>query len=193
MELHNNARSCPASRGPLVRRILGGMSVTGATESVGVSKQTAFKWKRRLLRGRRGGPRRSQFPVAWFQASGIQVESVMSDNGSCYVSHRFKITCQKLKLRHLRTKPYRPKTNGKAERFIQTLLREWAYRRPYSTSAQRADRLPRYLNHHNLRRPHAALNKRTPAQRLSEQPLENGDTEASASPHRVSLDGGVVR
>jgi len=111
--------------------------------------------------------------VAWFQSRGVQVQAVMSDNGSCYVSHRFKATCQKLKLRHLRTRPYRPRTNGKAERFIQTLLREWAYKRPYSTSVQRTDRLPRYLNRYNLRRPHAALNKRTPAQRLSEQPVEN--------------------
>ena len=111
--------------------------------------------------------------VAWFQGHGVRVESVMSDNGSCYVSHRFKAACQKLQLRHLRTRPYRPRTNGKAERFIQTLLREWAYRRPYATSVQRTDRLPRYLNQYNLRRPHAALNKRTPAQRLSEQPVEN--------------------
>jgi transposase InsO family protein len=111
--------------------------------------------------------------VAWFQSRGVSVQAVMSDNGACYVSHRFKATCQKLHLRHLRTRPYRPRTNGKAERFIQTLLREWAYKRPYSTSIQRTDRLSRYLNHYNLRRPHAALSKRTPAQRLREQPLEN--------------------
>jgi len=111
--------------------------------------------------------------VAWFRSRGVQVLAVMSDNGSCYVSHRFKATCQKLRLRHLRTKPYRPRTNGKAERFIQTLLREWAYKRPYSTSFHRTLRLPRYLNHYNLWRPHAALNKRTPAQRLTEQPVEN--------------------
>ena len=111
--------------------------------------------------------------VAWFQSRGVHVQAVMSDNGSCYVSHRFSLTCQRLQLRHLRTRPYRPRTNGKAERFIQTLLREWAYKRPYPTSIQRTDRLPRYLNHYNLRRPHAALNKRTPAQRLSEQPVEN--------------------
>jgi transposase InsO family protein len=111
--------------------------------------------------------------ITWFQNRGVHVQAVMSDNGSCYVSHRFRATCQKLRLRHLRTRPYRPRTNGKAERFIQTLLREWAYKRPYSTSIQRTDRLPRYLNHYNLRRPHAALNKRTPAQRLSEQPVEN--------------------
>jgi transposase InsO family protein len=111
--------------------------------------------------------------VAWFQSRGLRVQAVMSDNGSCYISHRFKAACQKLQLRHLRTRPYRPRTNGKAERFIQTLLREWAYQRPYPTSVQRTDRLARYLNYYNLRRPHAALNKRTPAHRLREQPLEN--------------------
>ena len=310
MELHKNARLTPSGRVLLVHRILGGMSVTGAAESAGVSRRTAGKWKRRfeeageaalvdrssrphriprqvhpgrveevlrLRRRRASGPqiasrvglssatvarilarhglsrlkyldpkepiiryqrsragelihfdikklarighvghrihgdhsrkrrgigwefvhvaiddasrlayaevlpnerspsstrflRRS---VAWFQLRGVSVRSIMSDNGSCYVSDCFTAACQKLKLRHLRTKPYRPQTNGKAERFIQTLLREWAYQRPYSTSAQRTDRLPRYLNHYNLRRPHAALNKHTPAQRLREQPVEN--------------------
>jgi transposase InsO family protein len=310
MELHKNARTTPFGRMLLVDRILGGMSVSRAAETAGVSKRTAFKWKRRFreageaalldrssrphrvprqahpdrveevlrLRKRRNtGPQiasrvglssatvarilarhglsrlKSLEPkepvvryqrdragelihydikklgrigrighrihgdrttrvrgigwefvhvaiddasrmayaevlpnerspsstaflrrsVTWFQNRGVSVESVMSDNGSCYVSHKFKAACQKLKLRHLRTRPYRPRTNGKAERFIQTLLREWAYKRPYPTSAQRTDRLPRYLNHYNLRRPHAALNKRTPAQRLSEQPVEN--------------------
>ena len=310
MELHKNARSCPASRLLLVRRIGGGMSVTGAAEAAGISKRTAFKWKRRFLEageaalvdrssrpqrmprqthsdrvletlrlrkrrhtgpeiavrvglstatvarilachglsrlkslepeepvvryqrdrpgelihvdtkklGRFGcighrisGNRRQNSrgmgwefvhvaiddasrmayaevlpnqrspasvaflrrSIAWFQGRGVRVESVMSDNGSCYVSRAFKAVCQKLQLRHLRTRPYRPRTNGKAERFIQTLLREWAYKRPYATSIQRADRLPRYLDRYNLRRPHASLNRRTPAQRLREQPLEN--------------------
>ena len=310
MELHKNARSCPASRLLLVDRIVGGMPVTRAASAAGISRRTAFKWKRRFteageaalvdrssrpsrmprqthpdriqealrlrhrrhtgpeiavrvglstatvarILGRHGltrlknlepkepdrryqrdrpgqlihfdikklgrfgcvghritGNRRQNSSgigwefvhvaiddasrmayaevlpnqrspasvaflrrsVAWFHSHGVRVESVMSDNGSCYVSHRFKAACQKLQLRHLRTRPYRPRTNGKAERFIQTLLREWAYKRPYATSIQRADRLPRYLNHYNLRRPHAALNKRTPTQRLSEQPLEN--------------------
>ncbi len=310
MELHKNARSCPASRLLLVQRILGGMPVTGAASAAGISRRTAFKWKwryreageaalvdrssrprrmprqthpdrveevLRLRRRRYTGPQiaarvglstatvarilarsglsrlKSLEPkepvvryqrerpgelihvdikklgriacvghrihgdrttrvrgigwefvhvaiddasrlayaevlpnerspsstgflrrsVAWFQSRGVTVQAVMSDNGSCYVSHRFEATCKRLKLRHLRTRPYRPCTNGKAERFIQTLLREWAYKRPYPTSIQRTDRLLRYLNHYNLRRPHAALNKRTPAQRLSEQPLEN--------------------
>ena len=310
MELHKNARSCPASRLLLVRRILGGMPLTRAASAAGVSKRTAFKWKKRFaeageaalvdrssrpfrmprqahwdriqetlrlrhrrhtgpeiavrvglstatvarILGRHGlsrlkslepkepdrryqrdrpgelihidikklgrfscvghritGNRRQNShgmgwefvhvaiddasrmayaevlpnqrspssvaflrrSLAWFQNRGIRVESVMSDNGSCYVSRSFKTACQKLQLRHLRTRPYRPRTNGKAERFIQTLLREWAYKKPYATSIQRADRLPPYLNHYNLRRPHAALNKRTPAQRLCEQPLEN--------------------
>jgi len=309
MELHNNARSCPASRVLLVRRMLGGMPVTGAASAAGISKRTAFKWKRRFLeageaalvdrssrphrmprqvhperveevlrlrRRRYTGPQiaarvglstatvarilsrsglsrlsslepkqpplryQREHPgelihvdikklgrigrighrihgdrttrvrgigwefvhvaiddatrlayaevlpnerspsstrflrrsVAWFRSRGVQVQAVMSDNGSCYKA-KFDAVCQRLRLRHLRTKPYHPQTNGKAERFIQTLLREWAYKRPYPTSIHRTDRLPRYLNHYNLRRPHAALNKRTPAQRLSEQPVEN--------------------
>jgi transposase InsO family protein len=310
MELHKNARITPSGRMLLVGRILGGMSVTRAAEAAGVSRRTAFKWKKRFLEAaeaalvdrssqphrmpRQAHPdrveevlrlrkRRSTGPqiavrvglssatvarilarhglsrlksleprepairyqrdhpgelvhydikklgrigrvghrihgdratrargigwefvhvaiddasrlayaevlpnerspsstgflrrsVLWFQNRGVTVQSVMSDNGSCYVSHSFQATCQRLKLRHLRTRPYRPRTNGKAERFIQTLLREWAYKRPYPTSDHRTDRLHRYLNHYNLRRPHAALNKRTPTQRLSEQPVEN--------------------
>jgi transposase InsO family protein len=310
MELHHNARSCPASRALLVSRIEGGMPVTGAASQAGVSRRTAYKWKQRfqeageaalvdrssrprcmprqthptrveevlrLRRRRHSGPQiaarvglssatvarilsrhglarlKSLEPkepvlryqkdrpgellhvdikklgrigrvghrihgdhsiktrgigwefvhvaiddatrmayaevlpnerspsstgflrrsIQWFQSRGVAIQAVMSDNGSCYVSHKFQATCQKLKLRHLRTRPYRPETNGKAERFIQTLLREWAYKRPYSTSAQRTDRLPHYLNHYNLRRPHAALNHRPPAQRLREQPVEN--------------------
>jgi transposase InsO family protein len=310
MELHNNARSCPASRALLVRRILEGMPVTGAASQAGVSRRTAYKWKKRFeeageaalvdrssrphrmprqvhparveevlrLRKRRytgsqiavragissatvarilarhglsrldsldpkepvvryqrdrpgelihvdtkklgrigcvghritGNRRQNARGIGWefvhvaiddatrlayaevlpnerspcsigflkrsarwFQNRGVTIQAVMSDNSSCYVSHRFNAACQKLNLRHLRTRPYRPRTNGKAERFIQTLLREWAYKRSYSTSSQRTDRLSRYLNHYNLRRPHAALNRRTPAQRLREQPVEN--------------------
>ena len=77
---------------------------------------------------------------SWFQSRGVRVQAVMSGNGSCERSHGGEATCQKLDLRQLRTRPYRPQSNGKAERFIQTLLREWAYKRPYSTSTQRTDR-----------------------------------------------------
>ena len=75
--------------------------------------------------------------VAWYSTHGVTVTGIMTDNGSCYVSRRFASACRRLGLRHLRTRPYRPCTNGKAERFIQTLLRGWAYHRPYPTSTQR--------------------------------------------------------
>jgi transposase InsO family protein len=97
----------------------------------------------------------------------------MTDNGSCYRSDRFAAACRRLDLRHLRTRPYRPCTNGKAERFIQTLLRGWAYQRAYPTSTQRSLRLPRFLSYYNHRRPHASLGRQTPAARLREQRPEN--------------------
>lgn len=106
--------------------------------------------------------------IAWFSSRGVRVESILTDNGSCYVSRDFAKTCRHLRLRHLRTRPYRPCTNGKAERFIQTLLRDWAYRRPYHSSVQRRERLPRYLDYYNHRRPHGSLNKKPPASRLNE-------------------------
>lgn len=111
--------------------------------------------------------------VAWYSSRGIIVTGIMTDNGSCYVSDRFAAACRRLGLRHLRTRPYRPCTNGKAERFIQTLLRGWAYRRPYPTSTQRSLRLPKFLSYYNLRRPHASLGRQTPAARLREQRPEN--------------------
>jgi transposase InsO family protein len=107
--------------------------------------------------------------VAWYLARGVRVTGIMTDNGSCYVSHRFAAACRNLGLRHLRTRPYRPCTNGKAERFIQTLLRGWAYRRAYPTSAQRTLRLAGFLSFYNHRRPHASLRRQTPAHFLREQ------------------------
>jgi transposase InsO family protein len=97
-----------------------------------------------------------------FKGFGIAVERVMSDNGSGYVSRLFRKVCRLLRLRHIRTRPYTPKTNGKAERFIQTLLREWAYALPYRSSDRRAADLPRWLRHHNHERPHASLAARSP-------------------------------
>jgi transposase InsO family protein len=75
--------------------------------------------------------------MAWFARQGVQIRRVMSDNGSGYVSRAFRHACQVLAVRHLRTRPYMPRTNGKAERFIQTLLREWAYARAFRTSGHR--------------------------------------------------------
>jgi len=310
MELHKNARTCPASRLLMIQRIQAGMSVTSAAEAAGVDRRTASKWKGRyreageaalvdrssrphrspgqthpmvveeilrLRRNRKTGPqiasrvgssaatvarvlareglsrlknldaktpvvryqrerpgelihidikklgrikvighritgnRKQCAPgagwefvhvavddasrlayaevlpnersptavaflrrlVAWYSSRGINVTGIMTDNGSCYISHRFAAACRRLRLRHLRTRPYRPCTNGKAERFIQTLLRGWAYNRPYPTSIQRSQRLPSFLSYYNLRRPHASLGRRSPAQRLREQRPEN--------------------
>ena len=106
--------------------------------------------------------------VAWFAERGVEVERVMSDNGSCYRSSDHARACRELGLRHLRTRPYRPRTNGKAERFIQTLQNEWAYARIYASSTERADHLAAWLNHYNYRRPHGSLSHRPPAARLNE-------------------------
>jgi transposase InsO family protein len=101
--------------------------------------------------------------LRWFKSRGIRVKRVMTDNGPGYVSRLFGKACYILRLRHIRTRPYTPKTNGKAERFIQTLLREWAYALPYRSSATRAADLPRWLRHYNHERPHASLARQTPA------------------------------
>jgi transposase InsO family protein len=104
-----------------------------------------------------------------FKGLGIAVERVMSDNGSGYVSRLFRKACRLLRLRHIRTRPYTPKTNGKAERFIQTLLREWAYALPYRSSDSRAADLPRWLRHYNHERSHASLAARSPITWLQAQ------------------------
>jgi transposase InsO family protein len=310
MELHKNARTCPASRMLMIQRIQAGIPVTSAAEAVGVSRRTASKWKgryreageaalvdrssrphrsprqthpivveeilrlrRRRQTGRQIASRLGSSPatvarvlareglsrlknldpkqpvrryqrdhpgelihidikklgriqvvghritgnrrqrarragwefvhvavddasrlayaevlanersptavaflrrlVAWYSSHGITVTGIMTDNGSCYRSHRFASACRRLGLRHLRTRPYRPCTNGKAERFIQTLLRGWAYHRSYPTSTQRSLRLPKFLSYYNHRKPHASLGRRTPAARLREQRPEN--------------------
>lgn len=104
--------------------------------------------------------------MAWFGQKGVLVEGLLTDNGSCYRSRIFSAACAASGLKHHRTRPYRPRTNGKAERFIQTLLREWAYKRPYSTSYQRTKRLETFLRYYNQQRPHASLNRKPPASRL---------------------------
>jgi len=104
--------------------------------------------------------------VAYYASLGIRVERVMTDNGSCYKSHAFRRACKRLGLRHIRTKPYTPKTNGKAERFIQSSLREWAYAHAYEHSQQRREQLPLWLHRYNWHRPHAGIGDKTPISRL---------------------------
>ena len=104
--------------------------------------------------------------VAYYAGLGVTVTRVMTDNGSCYRSHAFRAACKALGLRHIRTRPYTPKTNGKAERFIQTSLREWAYAQAYPTSEHRKAELPRWLHQYNWHRPHGSLQSQTPISRL---------------------------
>ena len=103
--------------------------------------------------------------VAWYKHLGIKIERVMTDNGSCYRSKAFNKLCKALAIRHIYTKPYTPKTNGKAERFIQSSLREWAYARAYQTSGQRKTELPYWLHHYNWHRPHAGIKGKPPISR----------------------------
>jgi transposase InsO family protein len=106
--------------------------------------------------------------VEWFASMGVAVERVMSDNGSCYRSHAHASACRELGIRHLFTQPYRPRTNGKAERFIQTLQNRWAYGAIYANSAERTAALPGWLTHYNFTRGHGSLGHKTPAARLAE-------------------------
>lgn len=103
--------------------------------------------------------------VAHYGRLGIRIRRVLTDNGSCYVSREFADACVELGLKHRFTRPYRPCTNGKAERFIQSLLREWAYARPYRTSNQRTQALRPWLRYYNTERPHTALGYKPPISR----------------------------
>jgi transposase InsO family protein len=105
--------------------------------------------------------------VAFYHRYGIRVERVISDNGSAYRSTLHAIACRRLRLKHLRTRPYRPQTNGKAERFIRTLLAGWAYGAVYGSSRERTAALDGWLWHYNHRRPHAALSHHPPASRTN--------------------------
>jgi transposase InsO family protein len=107
-----------------------------------------------------------QQAVSFFSAHGIQIQRVLTDRGSTYRSKLFAASCQHLGLKHHFTRPYRPQTNGKAERFIQTITREWAYARSYHSSNHRATFLPLYLHDYNFHRPHSALKSLPPSSRL---------------------------
>jgi transposase InsO family protein len=104
--------------------------------------------------------------IAWFGQHGVVVQRVMTDNGAPYKSRVWANWCADHDLRHLRTRPYRPRTNGKAERFIQTMLREWAYAATYQNSQQRTVALQPWLDYYNHQRPHSALGHKSPTDRL---------------------------
>jgi transposase InsO family protein len=106
--------------------------------------------------------------LAFFEAHGITAERVMTDNGSCYRSTMHAVACRALGLRHIRTRPYRPQTNGKAERFIRTMLGGWAYAALYRNSAERTAALPGWLDHYNFSRRHGSLGHKPPGARLAE-------------------------
>jgi transposase InsO family protein len=106
--------------------------------------------------------------VAWFQSMGIKPERVLSDNGACYRSRAHASACRELGLKHSFTRPYRPRTNGKAERFIKTLTQRWAYGAIYANSSDRTRALPGWLTHNNFTRRHGALGHKPPAARLNE-------------------------
>jgi transposase InsO family protein len=105
--------------------------------------------------------------MAWFAHQGIAVERILTDNGSAYRSRRHRATCHELGLRHSRTRAYRPRTNGKVERFIKTLTERWAYGQIYGSSAERTAALASWLRTYNHVRPHSALDRQTPAARLA--------------------------
>ena len=106
--------------------------------------------------------------LAWLRRRGITTRRLLTDNGNGYRSRRFAVACRRWQVRHRFTRPYTPRTNGKAERLIQTFLREWAYRHPYVNSAHRARALERYLRFYNYKRPHSSLGYRSPWMRFQE-------------------------
>jgi transposase InsO family protein len=110
---------------------------------------------------------------AWYAALGIRIRRVLTDNGSNYRSHALAATCRTLRIKHRFTRPYRPQTNGKAERFIRTLVHEWAYAQAYSRSTFRTRALPPYLHFYNTERRHTALKFLTPLQRLATKSVNN--------------------
>ena len=105
--------------------------------------------------------------VTWFAARGVTVERVLSDNGPCYRSHAWRDTCRELGITHKRTRPYRPQTNGKIERFHRTMADGWAFKRFYNTESARRKALPAWLHHYNHHRPHTAIGNVSPATRLT--------------------------
>ena len=110
--------------------------------------------------------------TAWFERFGISTRRILTDNGACYTARRFRQLCQQLGLTHRRTRPYTPRTNGKAERFIKTAINEWAYAHTFQNSAERTASLPAWTHQYNWHRPHASLNQKPP---ISRAPLDDNN------------------
>src|SRR5271166_373777 len=156
MDIHQNARLTPYSREQLAKSVLfQGRTLNSAAAEFKVSGKTARKWVRRYRAENRAGMADRS---SW-------VRRLLTDNGYCYRSRAFAAACQQLQLRHYFTRPYTPRTNGKAERFIQTALREWAYAQAYPHSDVRDAQLPHWLHHYNWHRPHASLKQLPPISR----------------------------
>jgi transposase InsO family protein len=103
--------------------------------------------------------------VAWYEGLGIGIRRLLTDNGPCYKANRFARLCSQLGLKHRRTRPYTPRTNGKAERFIKTAINEWAYASTFQNSTERTASLPAWTHQYNWHRPHASLNQQPPISR----------------------------
>jgi transposase InsO family protein len=110
---------------------------------------------------------------AYYRSLGIKIERLMTDNGSCYKAKAFTKACRRRSIKHVRTRPYTPRTNGKAERFIKTALNEWAYAQAFETSEIRAAELPIWLHRYNHHRPHSAIGGKPPISRLPPQTGDN--------------------
>ena len=104
--------------------------------------------------------------MRYYRSLGVTIRRVLTDNGACYRSKKFAAMCRCLGIRHRFTRPYTPRTNGKAERFIQTALREWAYAFAYTNSTERGEHLPRWVHDYNWHRQHGSLNHKTPISTL---------------------------
>jgi transposase InsO family protein len=107
--------------------------------------------------------------TAFFAQRNVQIRALLTDNGSAYRSHSFRAVCDQMQLKHRRTRPYTPRTNGKAERFIQTALREWAYAEHWCSSEERDAQLQPWTDFYNHKRPHGSLNYKPPFSRLGDE------------------------
>ena len=108
------------------------------------------------------------FAIAWYVSHGIKVERVLTDNGVCYKPWKFRDVCRELGVKHKRTRPCHPQTNGKAERFIRTALKEWAYAQTYAHSWKRTAHLPVWTEYYNFQRPHSAFGRKPPTLAITE-------------------------